>query len=68
MNPAEAVKAHVDLGSKQSIGMHMGTFRMSTEAIDQPQVDLKMALLKAGIPESKFLTLHEGETRIYGFD
>jgi L-ascorbate metabolism protein UlaG (beta-lactamase superfamily) len=67
MNPVEAVKAHEDLGSKQSIGMHMGTFRMSTEAIDQPQEDLKMALLEAGIPEGKFLTLHEGETSIYGF-
>lgn len=66
MNPAEAVKAHEDIGSRQSIAMHIRTFRMSAEAIDQPQKDLKMALLKAGIPESKFATLLEGETRIYG--
>jgi L-ascorbate metabolism protein UlaG (beta-lactamase superfamily) len=67
MNPAESVKAHDDLESKQSIGMHFGTFRMSAEAFDQPREDLKMALLKAGISQGKFVTLHEGETRIYGF-
>lgn len=65
MNPAEAVCAHQDLGSKQSIGMHFGTFRLSAEAIDQPQADLKRALSGCGIPENEFVTLHEGETRIY---
>jgi len=65
MNPAEAVCAHCDLGSKQSIGMHFGTFQLTPEAIDQPQADLKRALSDSGIPESEFVTLHEGETRIY---
>ena len=65
MNPAEAVCAHRDLGSKQSIGMHFGTFRLTTEAIDQPQADLRRALFESGIPEREFVTLHEGETRIY---
>jgi L-ascorbate metabolism protein UlaG (beta-lactamase superfamily) len=65
MNPAEAVKAHVDLAAKQSIGMHFGTFRLSAEAIDQPKMDLKMALIKAGISESDFRILLEGETRVY---
>ncbi len=65
MNPAEAVQAHLDLGSSQSIGMHFGTFQLSTEAIDQPQIDLKAALLRECIGESRFLTLPEGETRIY---
>lgn len=65
MNPAEAVKAHQDLGSKQSIGMHFGTFQLSNEAIDQPKIDLKHALAEAGISEEKFVTLHEGETRVY---
>jgi L-ascorbate metabolism protein UlaG (beta-lactamase superfamily) len=65
MNPAEAVKAHIDIGARQSIGMHFGTFHMSAESIDQPLTDLKTALLKEGIPESKFTTLHEGETRAF---
>ena len=65
MNPAEAVRAHRDLGSRQSIGMHFGTFQLTTEAIDQPRIDLKVALAESDIPESEFVTLQEGETRIY---
>jgi L-ascorbate metabolism protein UlaG (beta-lactamase superfamily) len=66
MNPAEAVRAHRDLGSRQSIGMHFGTFQLTTEAIDQPQADLKRALSESAISEREFVTLHEGETRIFG--
>jgi L-ascorbate metabolism protein UlaG (beta-lactamase superfamily) len=36
MNPAEAVQAHVDLEASESVGMHFGTFRMTSEGIDEP--------------------------------
>ena len=36
MNPAEAVQAHLDLESVESIGMHFGTFQLTTEGIDEP--------------------------------
>ena len=65
MNPAEAVQAHQDLGAKQSIGMHHGTFQMSHEAIERPLQDLAAAIEAAGIAETSFITLREGETRIY---
>jgi L-ascorbate metabolism protein UlaG (beta-lactamase superfamily) len=65
MNPAEAVRAHRDLGAEQSIGMHFGTFQLSAEAIDQPTADLERALSESRIPEREFVILHEGETRIY---
>ncbi len=65
MNPAEAVIAHRDLGSKQSIGMHFGTFQLSSEAIDQPQKDLRTAVAATDISETEFITLDVGETRIY---
>ena len=65
MNPAEAVRAHRDLGAKQSIGMHFGTFQLTPEAIDQPIKDLAQALSDNGIPESQFIALHEGETRVF---
>lgn len=65
MNPAEAVRAHRDIGSKQSIGMHFGTFQLTTEAIHQPVVDLKAALAEHGVAESEFVTQPEGETVIY---
>ena len=65
MEPAEAVMAHKDLGAKLSIGMHFGTFQLSSEAIDQPQKDLKDALEKEALPQDNFITIHEGETIIY---
>ena len=65
MNPAEAVRAHRDLGARHSIGMHFGTFQLTPEPIDQPQADLARALSENGIPDGEFVTLHEGETRIY---
>jgi L-ascorbate metabolism protein UlaG (beta-lactamase superfamily) len=65
MNPAEAVRAHGDLGAKHSIGMHFGTFQLTPEAIDQPQADLEAARSQSGISDKEFVTLHEGETRIY---
>ena len=43
MNPAEAVQAHLDLEASQSIGMHFGTFPMTTEGIDEPLRALEQA-------------------------
>src|SRR5258706_5912635 len=37
MNPAEAVQAHLDLQASGSIGMHFGTFQMTTEGSDEPR-------------------------------
>jgi L-ascorbate metabolism protein UlaG (beta-lactamase superfamily) len=68
MNPTEAVCAHRDLGSRRSIGMHFGTFQLTTEAIDQPLADLERARAENGVPEAEFVTLHEGETRIFRTD
>jgi L-ascorbate metabolism protein UlaG (beta-lactamase superfamily) len=64
MEPAEAVSAHKDLGAKLSIGMHFGTFQLASEAFDQPLADLKKALEKERVSPDRFITLHEGETRI----
>ena len=64
-NPAEAVIAHKDLGAKLSIGMHFGTFQLASEAFDQPQAELKDALEKEYLSQDSFITLREGETRIY---
>lgn len=65
MNPEEAVMAHSDLHSKQSVGIHEGTFKVSAESINQPRVDLKKALIKLSIPEEKFIVLEEGQTKIF---
>lgn len=65
MNPEEAVQAHQDIESRQSIGMHFGTFQLSSEAIDQPKIDLEAALLQHDVRGEQFVILEEGETRIY---
>ena len=53
---------------EQSIGMHFGTFQLTTEAIDQPRKDLTRELCQVSILETEFVTLDEGETRIYRAD
>lgn len=65
MNTEDALQAHIDLGSKQSIGIHLGTFQLSDEKIDQPDIDLKMAIKKVGFKESLFVVLSEGNTQLY---
>ncbi|MBI2512044.1 MAG: MBL fold metallo-hydrolase [Opitutae bacterium] len=63
MNPDEAVRAHLALGARQSLGMHFGTFQLTNEAIDQPLLDLAIAREVHGVPEPDFTTLDFGETR-----
>ena len=64
-NPDEAVQAHLDLGAKQSIGIHFGTFQMTGEKIDQPVTDLAIALQTRKLDENQFIVLGEGQTRIF---
>jgi len=65
MNPADAVKAHKDIASRQSVAIHFGTFRLTEEAIDRPVLDLKAAFARQGVPEDDFAVLPEGRTRVY---
>lgn len=65
MDPAQAVQAHVELGSRRSVGMHFGTFQLTDEPMDAPLVELDAALPQAGIEPRHFTTLGFGETRIF---
>lgn len=67
MNPAEAVQAHADLESRQSIGIHFGTFQLTEEEIDAPVRELGTALVQANLDPKSFVTLPEGVTMIYSF-
>jgi len=62
MNPAEAVQAHMDLESTESIGMHFGTFQMTTEGIDEPLRALEQARRLRNIPTARFRTIGFGES------
>jgi L-ascorbate metabolism protein UlaG (beta-lactamase superfamily) len=60
MNPDEAVQAHVDLGAVRSIGMHFGTFQLTTEGIDEPLRALDAARRMLSVPDEAFTTLASG--------
>jgi L-ascorbate metabolism protein UlaG (beta-lactamase superfamily) len=62
MNPAEAVQAHLDLEASESVGMHFGTFQMTTEGIDEPLRALEDACRARNIARSRFRTLGFGES------
>jgi L-ascorbate metabolism protein UlaG (beta-lactamase superfamily) len=62
MSPSDAVQAHIDLASKKSIAIHFGTFRLSDEAIDDPEKQLKMALKFYRLAEEDFIVLKPGKT------
>jgi L-ascorbate metabolism protein UlaG (beta-lactamase superfamily) len=66
MNPAEAVQAHLDLEASESIGMHFGTFQLTTEGIDEPLRALDDARRARNIPASRFRTLGFGESMWLG--
>jgi L-ascorbate metabolism protein UlaG (beta-lactamase superfamily) len=62
MNPAEAVQAHLDLEASESIGMHYGTFRLTTEGIDDPLQALEEARRARDVTPTRFRTLGFGES------
>lgn len=63
MNPAESVRAHLDLRSRLSIGMHFGTVQLTDEAIDAPEKDLAAARAVQGVEPRVFATMDFGQTR-----
>lgn len=60
-NPEEAVLAHLDLNTKQSIGMHFKTFQLSDESYNEPVEDLEVAKLKHGLKKEDFITPNFGQ-------
>jgi L-ascorbate metabolism protein UlaG (beta-lactamase superfamily) len=63
MSPEEAVMAHNHLQSRQSIGMHFGTFPMADDGMREPMEDLQNARKQHHISSNQFFVLREGETK-----
>ena len=64
MNPDEAVRAHLALGARLSIGMHFGTFQLTNEPIHGPLQGLAAARIAQGVAPAAFDTLDFGEMRL----
>ena len=62
MNPDEAVKAHLLLGSRASLAIHHGTIQLTDEAIDAPVTALAEALREHSVDPVRFLVPDAGET------
>jgi L-ascorbate metabolism protein UlaG (beta-lactamase superfamily) len=60
MNPEEAVRAHLDVGALRSVGMHFGTFQLTSEGVDEPVAALGRALRDHGVADGTFATLDFG--------
>ena len=61
MSPEEAVLAHRDVQSQQSIAMHFGTFPMADDGMFEATEDLEIARKSNNISEEQFRILEEGD-------
>jgi N-acyl-phosphatidylethanolamine-hydrolysing phospholipase D len=64
INPAEAVRVHLDVRSELSVGMHWGTFALTDEPMAEPPIALRHALARRHIPATSFTTMRIGETLV----
>jgi L-ascorbate metabolism protein UlaG (beta-lactamase superfamily) len=62
VNPAESVRAFQDLRTRRALAMHFGTFQLTQESIDAPELALAQARAAAGIPDADFAVPGCGET------
>jgi N-acyl-phosphatidylethanolamine-hydrolysing phospholipase D len=59
----EAVRIHLDVGARASIGVHWGTFELTDESLDEPPQALARARRERGVADDAFSVMALGETR-----
>jgi L-ascorbate metabolism protein UlaG (beta-lactamase superfamily) len=65
MNPDEAVRAHLDLHSQTSIGIHFGLIDNAGESYNAPANDLITARRGHGVDATNFVAPHYGQVFQY---
>ena len=68
VNPEESVKVFNDLNAGLAIGLHWGTFRLTTEPARDPPLALARVLRAHDLPSSRFRALRHGETWVVNDD
>lgn len=64
VDPAQAVRAHLELGAQTSVAMHFGTFRQADDGQYEPLTDLVEALEESALDLESFWVLGFGEGRL----
>ena len=64
VNEEEAVRIHLDVKSRLSIGVHWGAFRLCDDPIDAPIDGLPAARAKLGVAAEAFVLPALGQTRV----
>ena len=65
MNPDEAVRAHSDLHSENSMAIHFGLLDLAVEIYEAPVDELATARVAHGIEEASFVAPHVGQVFQY---
>ena len=60
--PEKAVKIHMEVGSKLSVGMHWKTFKLSEEKQHQPPFDLYQNMLENDLDPLSFRAIDPGQS------
>ena len=58
----EAVSIHLDLQSRQSLGIHWGTFKLTYEHYLAPRTQARLAAQERGLRSEEFAVLDLGES------
>ena len=61
-DPEEAVKIHLALGARRSLGMHWGVFPFTDEPREEPPARLAAAAKAAGLAPNAFVAARAGDT------
>ena len=63
MNPSDAIQAHKDLKSSQSLAIHFGTFSLGDDSFEDPVNELNLAREEENISPSSFYAPDFGEIK-----
>jgi L-ascorbate metabolism protein UlaG (beta-lactamase superfamily) len=62
MSPEQAVQAFLDLGARDFLAMHWGTFKLTDEPLDEPPQRLRAEWQRRDLADSRLHILAVGET------
>ena len=62
IDPEQAVKIHIDIKSKKSVGVHWGTFALANEFYLEPKTKLAEEVKNHNLSPNCFITIEHGES------